>query len=364
MNKYDYGITPFTSSNYVYTDKDKNITDYIRYMLVRSTAMFQYHNLPETISKQNIELMLQTNGFCAFAKVDENLYIFNGGLGGVPNAYNEPTEINISNPALKFNKTLTIDVDCVIMQNDTLSIGLLPIYGRYCTMLAENDVTMILATVNKRIQNLISANDDNTAESAKQFLKQVFEGKLGIITETKLFESLKLQNGNNSNVVSMQELWEFQQFTKASMYNEIGLNANTNMKRERLVKTEVSVNEEYLYPLVDIMLECRREALEKVNAMFGTDIKVEFNSSWDYRLFGGEPIETQQNIANMEQLGITEETNIEPIDETNLEPKDETIIEPIEETKDETIIEPKEETNIEPKEEEKERGVDDENKDD
>ena len=28
------------------------------------------------------------------------------------------------------------------------------------------------------------------------------------------------------------------------------------------------------------MLQCRREALEKINAMFGTEITVDFSSSW------------------------------------------------------------------------------------
>lgn len=326
MSKYNYGVTPFMTGNYVYNDKEKNTHDYVKYMLIRSIAMFQYHNLPNTITKDNIEMMLQCNGFCAFAKVDENIYVFNGGLGGIPNEYNEPTEINISNPFLKFNKTLKIDDECVIMSNDTLKVGLLPIFNRYCSMLAENDITMILATVNKRIQNIISANDDNTAESARQFLKQVFDGKLGIITETKLFDSLKTQNGNSTNAVTMQELCEFQQYIKSSLYNEIGINANTNMKREHLITNEVDMNSENLYPLVDTMLDCRRSALEKVNKMFGTDIQVEFNSSWDYRLFNGEPIQTAKEGAKIETIDGTE---IEPIDETTIEPTDETTIEPI-----------------------------------
>lgn len=40
------------------------------------------------------------------------------------------------------------------------------------------------------------------------------------------------------------------------------------------------------------MLSCRRIALNKINDMFGTNIEVEFNSSWDYRFQHGEPIDT------------------------------------------------------------------------
>ena len=91
----------------------------------------------------------------------------------------------------------------------------------------------------------------------------------------------------------MKDLFEFQQYMKASLYNEIGLSANFNMKRERLTANEVEANTDNLYPLVDDMLNCRRLAIEKINEMFGLNIEVEFNSSWDYRLFNGEPIESE-----------------------------------------------------------------------
>ena len=65
------------------------------------------------------------------------------------------------------------------------------------------------------------------------------------------------------------------------------------MKRERLTANEVEANTDNLYPLVDDMLKCRRLALEKINEMFGLNIEVQFNSSWDYRLFNGEPIDSE-----------------------------------------------------------------------
>ena len=181
----------------------------------------------------------------------------------------------------------------------------------------ENEMTMLLATVNKRIQHLLSANDDNTIESAKNFLKKVFDGEIGVIGESKLFESLKVNTTSATSQVSMKDLFEYEQYLKASMYNEIGLSANFNMKRERLSSSEVEANTDNLYPLVDDMLKSRREGLEKVNEMFGLDIQVEFNSSWDYRLFNGEPV---HSINGTEvQLEETENTDTMAGDETTEE---------------------------------------------
>lgn len=291
IRKYNYGVD--LASHYDYKNKQKNLQHHVEYMLNRSNIMFEYKNLPDTIPERELEVLLQTNGFCAFVKINGDFYVVNGGLGGLPDVYNRPTQIVVTVPYLNYNATLDIDKDCVIIPNDSMYMGLLPLYEKYCTILMENEITMILATVNKRVQNLLSANDDNTVESAKQFLKNVFDGELGVIAESQLFDSLKVNNSSANSQVSMKDLFEFQQYTKASLFNEIGLSANYNMKRERLTANEVEANTDNLYPLVDDMLKCRRLALDKINEMFGLNIEVQFNSSWDYRLFNGEPIDSE-----------------------------------------------------------------------
>ena len=312
IDKYNYGLG--YTFNYNYKDKSRNVDNLIKYMLNRSNIMFQYHNLPDSIPSREIELLLQTNGFGVFIEVEGKYYIVNGGLGGEPDVYNMPTEAVISIPALKLNKTYKINEDCIVIPNDSMYLGLIPMYAKYCTLMNENEMTMLLATVNKRIQHLLSANDDNTIESAKNFLKKVFDGEIGVIGESKLFESLKVNTTSATSQVSMKDLFEYEQYLKASMYNEIGLSANFNMKRERLSSSEVEANTDNLYPLVDDMLNSRRKGLEKVNEMFGLDIQVEFNSSWDYRLFNGEPV---HSINGTEvQLEETENTDTMAGDET------------------------------------------------
>jgi len=204
-------------------------------------------------------------------------------LGGQQGVYGEPTEIVIANPALKFNKTLNIERDGVLINNDDMRQGLIPLISKYATILNENEITMILSTINKRVNNIISVSDDNTAESAKQYLKGLEEGNIGYIMESRLYESLKTKSNSETNSTRLIDLIELQQYIKASLYNELGLNSNFNMKRERLIKPEVEMNTSSIYPLVDNMLHCRQEAVEKINDMYGTSITVEFSSSWAER---------------------------------------------------------------------------------
>ena len=284
--KYDWGIFNGVKVNYDYKDKQTNVMNQVSYMIDRSLLMFKYTGLPETIPAKELERLLQTAGFAGIAKAKGELYAFTGGLGGEPDEYYQPTKLVVANPALKYNASLTLDEDVVVIRNDTARMGLVPIYSKYSKLMIENEITMALSNVNKRVSNLISVSDDNTAESARLYLKKLEEGDLGFIMENKLYDSLKTSAMNNSGT-TMTELIEYQQYLKATMYNEIGINANGNMKRERLITDEIEVNNEALYPLIDNMLDCRLEGLAKINEMFGTNITVELNSSWDnYRQDG------------------------------------------------------------------------------
>lgn len=294
-NRYDWGIySGIKGIPWDRTEKEVNVRTNVLYMLNRSLGMFRYTGLPDTIKAYDLERLLQTNGYGVVTKDDKgDLYAFYGGLGGMYNAYGQPTQATISNPWLKFNKTVDLMSDeAVLLRSDFMMMGLVPIYSKYSTLMVENEITMVLAGYTKRVNHIISANDDNTSDSARNFLKKVEDGEVGFITETKLFDSLKTNpfGGGNAN---LNELIEMQQYLKASMYNEIGLDANFNMKRERLNSAEVEMNSDALYPLIDQMLQSRRDGLDEINSTFGTNITVEFNSSWDYRINQGEPINTE-----------------------------------------------------------------------
>ena len=122
--------------------KDDNVTSYILYMLARTQSMFEYDGLPDSIPQRVLELFLQINGNVCFHEVEGTLYIFCGGLGGKPDVYYRPTIYTVANPALNYSANLKIGKDCEIMSNDSLFLGLMPLFNRYATQLAENDLSI------------------------------------------------------------------------------------------------------------------------------------------------------------------------------------------------------------------------------
>ena len=265
---------------YCYKDKAKNVIIQNNYMLAKTVSMFEWENLPDTIPYKELEKLLQVNGFAFITKVNGELYAFNGGLGGVPDVYGNPTQIVISNPALNFNETLDLKKDGVLIINDDFHLGLIPLFNRYNTFLIENDINMMMYGYNTRTQKLISASDDKTKQSAQLAVRKAIDGEIEVIGESVIFDGIKVHSGANASGVSITNLTEFHQYIKASLYNEIGLSANFNMKRERLTAGEIEVGDDSNYPFVYNMLKCRVKAMERLNEMYDLKINVDFGSVW------------------------------------------------------------------------------------
>lgn len=265
--------------------KSTLINHYLQFFMRSTQSMFIYENLPEQIPQHELENILQVVGYAPFYIEDGQLTMVYGALGGKQNRFYKPTQVIIANPYLP-NRTLTINEDCILMKNDTYFYGLYrPLY-KYCMQLAENDISMNLITINDRLINLITAPDDKRKKEIELYLKHIADGEQGVALDEDLIDSIKTQplaNATHNNVLSQHI--EYHQYLKASALNEIGLNANYNMKRESINSGESTLNEDVLTPLVNDMLECRKKALEKINEKFKeyieNPITVKLNYPWD-----------------------------------------------------------------------------------
>lgn len=295
-------------------DKQRAIDSMIWYMFSRTQSLFKWQGLPETIPQRNLELYIQLNGNCAIYERNGEIYAFTGGFGGELNVYYMPTIYTISNPALKFSYNAKIDKDCVIIPNDSMYQGLYPIHFRYARNMIETELSMTLANINSRIISLISAQDDRTKKSADKYISDIVDGKIGIIGETKFFDDLKTSPFSTSAHGVITDLIELMQYFKASWYNEMGLNANYNMKRESINSNESQLNNDALLPFIDDMRISRETACEKINKMFGLSLSVSFNSAW---LDNEQEIEAEQK--QLENDGNSDNENGGENDGNNIE---------------------------------------------
>lgn len=276
-------------------DKDFSAFNYAQYMFDRTNRMFRYDGLPDTIPEYLLEYMLQIYGEVAILEHNGELYAFRCHFGGPPDPYYRPTQAVIANPALNIESMYRIvnylppfDKDtwdsyppCVRFINDTQVQGLLPLFSRYATQMAENDVSIRSAQINLRQQTVIVADTGPEIESAEQYIRNLEAGKLSSIQKRPFAEGIKVLNAQTGQSNTVIQLIELQQYLKASWYNEIGLNSNFNMKRQYMSADELNSSADIMLPLIDNMLFCREQAVEEINKNFGTNISVEKDSAWE-----------------------------------------------------------------------------------
>lgn len=268
----------FSELEKIILDKPAACTHEIYYMLARTQSMFKYTGLPDTIPATELELQLQCYGDSFLTKVHGEFYALSGNAGGKYDVYNNPTEYIVNNPALNFSKNLKIDVDGIRIKNDTFAIGILPLLKKYCVMLTENHISIRQAIINARALSIISANDDKTKASADIFLKKMVDGELSAIAEQPFFEGIK--SFDVSAGLPLRQLLESEQYLKASMFHELGIDYNPNLKRTVVSSFEAQLNDDFLLPLVDTFYACRLDAIEKFNRMYNLSVDVQFNSTW------------------------------------------------------------------------------------
>ena len=312
-----------TAKSYL-KDKDKNVNNFIDTMFCKTNEMFTWKNLPETIPQAELEYLLQSNGTMFFTKVGNDFYALLGTLGGEINAYYEPTKYTVANVALNLSKMYDIEKDGVLIRNDLRCNGLIPILSKYASMLTDCEISLNTMSILMRVMFLISASDDKTKKSAEDFMSKIINGNYSIIADSQFFDGIKAQGMTQSFSQLIPQMIELTQYIKASALNEIGLNANYNMKKERITEQEYTLNIDALMPFAENMLNCRKKAVEKINKMYGLNIEVSLNSVWETNQ---AELESETTLADMKNGtdSITEKpvTNEKSAD-TDIEEKTDT----------------------------------------
>lgn len=290
-SNYQFRAVPLNLVDYV-IKKPKSSKYYFRYLLDRTIMMFKYKNLPDTIDPNVLERYLQVNGTAAITRANNgNLYVFGGSWGGEQDVYYRPTKFIISNPHVSqltketFTKECTIygdeEHDAVLLRNDTEWASLTPLIARYAVLMCENTLTVRTADIMLRIIALLSAGTDKARKSAEAYIRKLENGELSIIGDSNFMESsVHLQSPPSNNGSYLTQFIELQQYLKGSFFNELGLRANYNMKREAIGQGESTLDADSILPLCDNMLQCRKEDISKVNELFNTNIEVDFSSAW------------------------------------------------------------------------------------
>ena len=256
-----------------YPFKDKEVANLYLIMqwFNRTLNMFEWKGIDD-IKMPYLEIFQQMNGYCVLLNCEGKYYL--------------PKEVIVANPWAHniegFNGVHTINEDCVLLKNDSTMCGIYPIINRYTSLLVENDISLLNCDILARIVAILSVGNDKEKLEAENYISQIIDGDFSVYGSKNMFEDLGLKAQPISDISSsiMQELIEFEQYLKGALSHELGINYSFNMKREALNTAESELNNEYLIPLIQDMLQCRKQFCENARDVFGLECDVELASVW------------------------------------------------------------------------------------
>lgn len=259
---------------------DNNLTykQYLDRLVELSISMFEWRNLPDTVDARYIELQLFETGCMVYFDDDilGNLCL-NCLYNGQFDVYGNPVSRRAYSRYNNYQKILTPDNSVVIWNN----------------YLHSNSVMQVIQYA-KRLYNLdriidINANAQKTPvlvqSTEKQRLSMLnlykeYDGNAPFIFGDKDIDFNGLKTINTDAPYVCDKIYQL----KTQIWNEaltyLGISNINIQKKERMITDEVTRNQGGTIASRYSRLESRREAVKKINEMFGTNIQVNYREDF------------------------------------------------------------------------------------
>ena len=286
---------------YDVADVENSYNYWFNKLLLRCLSIFNYEGLPDTLPDREIELnLLLTNHAVIFEKNGELITNPTSVFMGENNIYYYPTKAIYANPKIN-SEVLTIGVNCEIIYNNPLqdNIFYLPTDGsmltfiqRYARQLADVESTINIYLVNARLTSFPTASNDGVKNSIERLFDKLALGKRAVISDNAIVEQFRnvdvnrtnIRDGINDFLIARDKILEM-------FYRDIGIKFY-NPKKAQVTEDEVESNDNLLLISTKDMLKERTRGIERVNARYGTTIRVDLNDEFK------PPLNAPQGVTN------------------------------------------------------------------
>lgn len=277
---------------------NRTYVQYVNRLTELAISMFEWKGLPESVDSRYIELHLFSNGCMVYFddEVMGNLCLdctYNGRLDvyGYPVLRRAYSSYNGYNRLLKSSNS-------VIIWNNLLHIPSeadIRAYARRLWMLDR----IIDVNANAQKTPVLVQGNEKQRLSLLNIYKE-YDGNAPVIFGDSSLNTDGLKSISTGAPYVSDRIYEL----KNQIWNEaltyLGISNINIQKKERLITDEVTRNQGGTVASRYSRLEARRQAVEKINRMFGTDIEVNYRE--DY-----QEIEPENVINNIDDGGDGDE---------------------------------------------------------
>lgn len=250
---------------------------YYNRLVELSISMFEWKNLPDTIDPRFLELTLFSEGQAVFF-LDEDigfLALQNAAYGDL-DVYRIP-RIRRAYAVNGYQRNLS-DKDSVIIFNNYLHTNSMLDVQMFSKRLYNLD-RAIDVNANAQKTPVLIICDESQRLTMENIYKQ-FDGNAPVIFGNRNINANDLKTLNTGAPYVCDKLYEL----KTQIWNEaltyLGISNINITKKERLVTDEVTRNQGGTIASRYSRLQARREACEKINAMFGLNIWCDYREDY------------------------------------------------------------------------------------
>lgn len=245
--------------------------DYYTRLRLLALSIFEWVDLPDSISPRFIEEALFTQGRAIFFYDDKVGHLcLNGSPEGQLNVYGEPLKVRVSGIG-GYNRSLDPG-NYVMVRNNYDALNTEQTIRLYAQRLAQAERS-IDTNINAQRTPMLLICEEKQRLTLKNVYSQ-YQGNEPVIYADKSMNPDMIKAVNTQAPYVADKLMLY----KRDIWNEcmtfLGINNANTDKKERLIVPEVEANDNLITMSGQVMLLTRQQAADQINQMFGLNISV------------------------------------------------------------------------------------------
>lgn len=284
---------------------DAQYSIYYNDLLSCVLRILDFDGLPDTIDPTYLKMCLYQGGRIAIfrdTKGDGALRALDCATAGEPDIYYMPRYILITNPIFDgYSYQLTPGVDCAVIycrecdryQYGRQTGGLFGLIATTAQLLADNTISLNVATKNTRMTNILASDRRITTISLQEAVTRMYDGDPTVVVQSSLIDKLQaLPLTDHTDTQQLLHLLAVRQYIYSHFYEQIGLKTHDQLKKERLITAEIDEGVELAIFNIDDMISEITRGIEEANRIFGTEITLRLNPLIMQGMISDDPPET------------------------------------------------------------------------
>lgn len=284
-------------------DNKMTFWSYYHRLVELAISRFEWKNLPETVDPRFLELVLLSDGMVVY--FDDDIIgnvVMRTMISGTLNIYDVPTRRR-AYAVNGYSRDLD-ESNSVLIYNNYLRLPNVSDIAMYAQRLYDIDQTIDVNAKAQKTPILVQATE--AERLTMQNLYKQYSGNQPFIFGTKQLNPEGLRVLKTDAPYVADRLYEL----RTNIWNEaltmLGISNVSIQKRERLITDEVTRANGGTIASRYSALEARRDAVEHINDMFGTNIEVVFRDDLNTSL-SDEPVDTAPLPIDRDKDGVINE---------------------------------------------------------